>query len=169
MLSNHLIFCCPLPLPSTFPRISVFSNESSLHIRWPKYWSFSFSISPSNEYSGLISFRVDCWVSLMSKHHFRIVLGKDSASICWAVTFTYENKEKNGWNWSKSEEINSLLSPNYWNIKIFFITNFDSSKFIKLIRHNQLFCNFQKPILFFYFLFFFIYFYKLEANYFTIM
>ena len=94
------------------------------------------------------------WISLMSKHHFRIVLGKDSASICWAFTFTYENKEKNGWNWSKSEEINSLSSPNYWNIKIFFIKNFDSSKFIKLIRHNQLFCNFQKPILFFYFLFF---------------
>ena len=82
MLSNHLIFCRPLPLPSIFPRISVFSNESSLHIRWPKYWSFSFSISPSNEHSGLIFFRVDCWISLMSKHHFRIVLGKDSASIC---------------------------------------------------------------------------------------
>ena len=58
--SNHLILCCPLLfLPSIFPSIRVFSNESVLRIRWPKYWSFSFSISPSNEYSGLISFRVD--------------------------------------------------------------------------------------------------------------
>ena len=56
MPSNHLIFCCPLRLlPSVFPSISVFSNKSALHIRWPKYWSFSFSISPSNEYLGLIS------------------------------------------------------------------------------------------------------------------
>ena len=60
MPSNHLIFCRPLLLPpSIFPSIRVFSNESVLHIRWPKYWSFSFSISPSNEYSGLISFRID--------------------------------------------------------------------------------------------------------------
>ena len=58
--SNHLIFCCPLLLlPSTFPSIRVFSSESALRIRWPKYWSFSFSISPSNECSGLISFRMD--------------------------------------------------------------------------------------------------------------
>ena len=60
MPSNHLILCCPLLfLPSIFSSIRVFSNESVLHIRWPKYWSFSFSISPSNEYSGLISFRID--------------------------------------------------------------------------------------------------------------
>ena len=58
--SNHLILYCPfLLLPSIFPSIRVFSNESVLHIRWPKYWSFSYSISPSNEYSGLISFRMD--------------------------------------------------------------------------------------------------------------
>ena len=58
--SNHLIFCHPLLLvPSIFPSIRVFSNESVLRIKWPKYWSFSFSISPSNEYSGLISFRID--------------------------------------------------------------------------------------------------------------
>ena len=60
MPSNHLILCHPLLLPpSIFPSIRVFSNESVLHVRWPKYWSFSFSISPSNEYSGLISFRID--------------------------------------------------------------------------------------------------------------
>ena len=66
MPSNHLILCQPLFLPpSIFPSIRVFSNESALHIRWPKYWSFSFSISPSNEYSGLISFRMD-WLDLLA-------------------------------------------------------------------------------------------------------
>ena len=64
MPSNHLLLSCPLLLqPSIFPSIRVFSNESVLHIRWPKYWNFSYSISPSNEYSGLISFRVD-WFDL---------------------------------------------------------------------------------------------------------
>ena len=62
MPSNHLILCCPLLLLlSIFPSIKIFSKESALHIRWPQYWSFSFSISPSNEYSGLISFRIDCF------------------------------------------------------------------------------------------------------------
>ena len=65
MQSNHLILCRPLLLPSIFPTITVFSNELALHIRWPKYWSFSFSISPSNEYSWLISFRVD-WFDLLA-------------------------------------------------------------------------------------------------------
>ena len=66
MPSNHLILCCPLLLPpSIFPSIRVFSNESVLRIRWPKYWSFIFSISPSNEYSGLISFRMD-WLDLLA-------------------------------------------------------------------------------------------------------
>ena len=66
MPSNHLILCCPLLLlPSLFPSIRVFSSESALHIRWPKYWSFSFSISPSNEYSRLISFRID-WFDLLA-------------------------------------------------------------------------------------------------------
>ena len=66
MSSNHLILCCPLLLPpSIFPSIRVFSNESVLHIRWPKYWSFSFNISPSNEYLGLISFRMD-WLDLLA-------------------------------------------------------------------------------------------------------
>ena len=68
MLSNHLILCHFLLLwPSIFPSIIVFANESALHIRWPKYWSFSFSISPSNEYSGLISFRTD-WFDLFVVH-----------------------------------------------------------------------------------------------------
>ena len=85
MPSNHLILYCPLLLlPSIFPSIRVFSNESVLSIRWPKYWSFNFSISPSNEYSGLISFRID-WFdfavqgtlkSLLQHHNLR-------ASVLW--------------------------------------------------------------------------------------
>ena len=66
MPSKHLLLCHPLLLPpSIFPRISVFSNESALHMRWPKYWSFSFNINPSNDYSGLISFRID-WLDLLA-------------------------------------------------------------------------------------------------------
>ena len=87
---NHLIFHCPhLLLPSIFPIIRIFSNKSVLHIRWPKYWSFSFSISPSNEYSGLISFRMD-WLHLLAvqgtlksllQHH------SSKASILWHSAF----------------------------------------------------------------------------------
>ena len=90
MSSNHLILCLPLfLLPSIFPSIRVFSNESVLHIRWPKYWSFSFSISLSNEYSGLISFRMD-WLNLLAvqgtlkslpQHH------SSKASILWCSAF----------------------------------------------------------------------------------
>ena len=72
MPSNHLILCRPLLLlPSIFPSIRVFSNESALPIRWPKYWSFCFSISPSNEYSGLISFRID-WFDLAAQGTLRV-------------------------------------------------------------------------------------------------
>ena len=87
---NHLILCCPLLLlPSIFPSIRVFSNESALHIRWPKYGSFSFNINPSNEYSGLISFRMN-WLDLLTvqgtlksllQHH------SSKASILWRSTF----------------------------------------------------------------------------------
>ena len=86
MPSNHLILCRPLLLlPSTFPSIRVFQNESTLHIRWPKYWSFSFNISTSNEHPGLISFRKD-WLNLLAvqgtlkslhQHH------SSKASILW--------------------------------------------------------------------------------------
>ena len=73
MPSSHLFFCCPLLLlPSIFPRIRLFSNESALCVRWPKYWSFSFSISPSNEYSGLISLGLTGWISLQSKGLSRV-------------------------------------------------------------------------------------------------
>ena len=90
MPSNHLILCRPLLLlPSIFPSIRVFSNESVLHIRWPQYWSFSFNISPSNEYSGLISFRM-AWLDLLAvqgtlksllQHH------SSKASILWRSAF----------------------------------------------------------------------------------
>ena len=90
MPSNHLILCHPLLLlPSIFPSIRVFSNESVLHIRWPKYWTFSVSISPSNENSGLISFRMD-WLDLLAvqgtlksllQHH------SSEASILWCSAF----------------------------------------------------------------------------------
>ena len=90
MPSNHLILCCHLLLlPSIFPSIRIFSNESALHIRWPKYWSFSFSISPSNEYSGLTAFRMD-WLDLpavqgtlksLLQHH------SSKASILWRSAF----------------------------------------------------------------------------------
>ena len=73
MPSNHFILCHPLLLlPSNFPSIRVFSNESVFHIRWPKYWSFSFSISPSNEYSGLIFLRINCFDLLAGKGLSRV-------------------------------------------------------------------------------------------------
>ena len=77
---NHLILCCPLLLPpSILPSIRVFSNELVLHIRWPKYWSFSFSISPSNEYSGLISFRTDWFDLLADQGTFKSLLQHHSS------------------------------------------------------------------------------------------
>ena len=89
MPSNHLIFCCPLLLPpSIFPRFRVFSKESVLCMRWPKNWSFSFSISPSSEYSGLISFKIDWFISAVQgtlksllQHH------SSKASILWHSAF----------------------------------------------------------------------------------
>ena len=89
MPSNHLIFCHPLLLPSIFPSIRGFSNDSALRIRWPKYWSFSFSISPSNEYSGLISFRMD-WLDLLAVQgtlKSLLQCHNSKASILWHSTF----------------------------------------------------------------------------------
>ena len=85
MPSNHLILCHPLLLPSIFPSFRVFSNVSGLHIRWPEYWSFSFSISPSNEYSGLIFFRIDRWDLLAVQGTLKSLLQHHSSkvSILW--------------------------------------------------------------------------------------
>ena len=90
MPSNHLILCCPLLLqPLIFPSLRVFSKESVLHIRWPKYWSFSFSISPSNEYSGQISFRFDWLDFLAIQGTLKSLLQYHSskASILWCSAF----------------------------------------------------------------------------------
>ena len=90
MPSNHLLLCCPLfLLPSIFPSIRVFSNESALHIRWPKYWSFSFSISSFSEYSGLISFMIDWFDLLAVQGTLRSLLQHHSskASILWRSAF----------------------------------------------------------------------------------
>ena len=98
MLSNHLILCHPLLLPpSNLSQRQVFSNESVLHIRWPKYWSFSFSISPSKEYSGLISFTMD-WLDLLAvqgtlKSLFQHHNSKASKVVFWGgLTFSWEKK-----------------------------------------------------------------------------
>ena len=90
MPSNHLILCHPLLLlPSIFPSIRGFSSESALHIRWPNYWSFSFSISPSNEYSGLISFRIDWFDLLAVQGTLKSLLQHYSSktSILWCSAF----------------------------------------------------------------------------------
>ena len=90
MPSNHLILCCPLLLLlSVFPSIRIFSNESALHIRWPKYWSFSFNISPSNEHPGLISFRIDCFDLFAVQGILKSLLQHHSskASILWHSVF----------------------------------------------------------------------------------
>ena len=88
MQSNHLILCCPLYLLSSiFPSIRVFSNGSVFHIRWPRYWSFSFSISPSNEYSGLISFSIEGLISLQSKGLSRVFFNTTKASVLQPSAF----------------------------------------------------------------------------------
>ena len=104
MPSNHLILCQPLLLlPSIFPSIRVFSSESVLHIRWPKYWSFSFNISPSNEYSGLISLRIDCFdllavqktlKSLLQHHNSKSSILQRSAFFTVQLSYPYMTNGK---------------------------------------------------------------------------
>ena len=136
MPSNHLILCHPLLLlPSVFPSIRVFSNESVFHIRWPKYWSFSFSISPSNEYSGLISLRMD-WLHLLAvQATLKSLLQYHSskASILWHSAFfivrlshSYMNTGKtlaltkmdqtlSIWWWHSPINLRFLLRLNLWS------------------------------------------------------
>ena len=100
MLSNHLILCHPLLLlPSTFPSIRVFANESALHIWWPNYWSFSFSISPSSGYSGLISFRIDWFALLAIQGTLKNLLQhyNSKASILWHSAFFWANSHTHTW------------------------------------------------------------------------
>ena len=103
MPSNHLILCHPLLLPSIFPSIRVFSNESALCIRWPKYWSLSFNISPSNEHPGLISFNKDWWdllavqgtlKSLLQHHISKASILQHSAFFTVQLSYPYMTTEK---------------------------------------------------------------------------
>ena len=113
----HLILCHPLLLlPSIFPSLRVFSHESVLHIRWPKYWSFSFSISPSNEYSGLISFRID-WLDLLAvqgtlkrllQHH------SSKASILQCSAFLWSNSHIHTWLLGKNHSFYRPLSAKWY-------------------------------------------------------
>ena len=100
MPPNHLILCCPLLLPSVFPSIRLFSDELALHIKWSKYWSFSFSISPSNEYSGLISFRVNWFYLLAIQGTIKSLLQHHSSkasilqlSVCFKIQLSHPHKK----------------------------------------------------------------------------
>ena len=125
MPSNHLILYLPLRLPSIFPRIGVFSDESVLHIRWPKYGNFSFNISPSNEYSGLISFRID-WLellavqgtlkSLLQHHSSKASILQHSAFFMVQLSHPYMTSGKNiaMSRWTFISKVMSLLF-NVWS------------------------------------------------------
>ena len=104
MPSNHLLLCCPLLFwPSIFPSIRVFSNELALHIRWPKYWTFSFSINLSNEYSGLVSFRID-WFDILAVQETLKSLLQHYSVVLWEI-----------WKrWSYSCTQWSLTKENWW-------------------------------------------------------
>ena len=121
MPSNHLILCHPLLLlPSIFPSIKVFSNESAVHIRWPKYWSFSFNISPSNEHPGLISFRID-WLnllavqgtlkSLLQHHSSKASILQHSAFLIVQLSYPYTTTRKTIalTRWTFVDKVMSLL------------------------------------------------------------
>ena len=121
MPSNHLMLCCPLLLPPLiFPSIRIFTNESVLRIRWPKEWSFSFSISPSSEYSGLISFRMD-WLdllavqgtfkSLLQHHSSKASIHRHSAFFIVQLSHPYKTTEKNKalTRWTFAGKVMSLL------------------------------------------------------------
>ena len=120
MPSNHLIFCRPLLfLPSIFPSIRVFSNGSVLHIRWPKYWSFSFNISPSNAYLGLISFRMD-WLdllavqgtlkSLLQYHISKVSILRHSAFFIVQLSHPYMTTGKTGFSLTRQTFVDKVIS-----------------------------------------------------------
>ena len=106
--SNHLILCRPLLLPSIFPSIRVFSSESALHIRWPKYWSFSFSISPSIEHSGLISFRMDL-LDLLVSRAVRFTVARDPESTNTSIDRTVKTASAR-LHWNTTQPSNRMES-----------------------------------------------------------
>ena len=117
MPSNHLILYHPLLLPSIFPSIRVFSNYLALHIRWPKYWSFSFSISPSNEYLELISFRIDWFVLLAVQGTLKSLLQHHSskASILWCSAFFIVQLCATLWTAAHQAPLPTGFSQAYWS------------------------------------------------------
>ena len=150
MPSNHLIFSRPLLLlPSIFPSIRIFSNESALHIRWPEYWSFSFSISPSNEYSGLISFRID-WFdllifqgtlkSLLQQHRSKAPIIPCSAFFMVQLSHPHMTSGKtiSLMVWSVVGQVVSLLFNILSRLVITFLP---SSKYLLISSLGKLLCN----------------------------
>ena len=137
MPSNHLSLYCPLLLPSIFSIIRVFSNESALHKWWPKYWSFSFSISPSNEYSGLISFRID-WLDLLA------VQGTLKSLYLWRIHFYVWQNQYNIVKFKKKKKESSptpqFKSINFWHTAFFMVqlshSYMTTGKIIALTRQN---------------------------------
>ena len=156
MPSSHLILCRPLLLPSIFPSIRVFSNESVLHIRWPKYWSFSFSISPSNEYSRLISFRIDWFDLLPVQRTVRSLLQDNSlkASILWHSAFfmvqlshPYMTTENHSfdctdlcWQSVQGEQVSKMCKVNnfFFNLKKILEYDPDQWTLKGLLQHRSL-------------------------------
>ena len=147
MPSNHLTLCHPLLLlPSLFPRIRVFSNESVLWIRWPKYWSFSFSISPSNEYSGLISFRMD-WLdllavqetlkSLLQHHSSKASILPCSAFVIVQLSYPYVTTGKTIalTRWTFVGKVMSLLFK--WNLNGKYLCVLISSTYLNWINNTS--------------------------------
>ena len=145
MPSNHLILCHPLLLPSSiFPSIRVLSNESALPIRWPKYWSFSFSISPSNEYSGLISFRMD-WLdllavqgilkSLLQHHNSKTPILQHSAFFIVQLSHLYMTTAKTTalTGWTFLGKVMSLLFNMIFRLVITFLPKSTSFNFMAAV------------------------------------
>ena len=155
MPSSHLILCHPLLLlPSIFPSIRVFSNESALHIRWPEYWSFSFSINPSNEYSGLISFRMD-WLGLLAvqgtlkslfhHHSSKVSLLRCSAFFIVQLLYPYMTTGKTIalTRWTFVDKVMSLLFNMFSRLVITFSSSFIFLVTSKLhLRVSQKFYSF---------------------------
>ena len=143
MLSNHLILCCPLLLlMSIFPSIRVFSNESALCIRWPKYWGFNFSISPSNEFSGLISFRID-WFDLLVvqrtlkslfQHNYKVSILHCSAFFTTQLSHPYMTTGKiiALTRWTSVGKTMSLLFNTLSRLVLTFLLGLGTTLFYKL-------------------------------------
>ena len=167
MPSNHLILCYPLLLPSVFPSIRDFSNESVLCIRWPRYWSFSLSIRPSNEYSGLISFRMD-WLdllavqgtlkSLLQHHSSKVPICRCSAFFIVQLSHPYMNTGKTIalTRWTFVSRVMSLLF-NIWSLFVITFLPWSKCLLILWLKSPSTVILEPKKVKYFSFLFFPIY------------